>query len=161
MTKCDLEIWWMTLNNRTPSLLCQALCIISKPSLNSNWSYSPETLNSGRKNFFSSRVTFKFDGRPWKTIGHLFYTTPSLEHYFKAIGDFKLELQSRNIQFGSKSISLAVWPWYLTDDLEKQQGTSPKAHQALCIILSPYVNSNGSNSLETAKLGFDLCDFDL
>ena len=158
---CDLEIWWMTLNNRTPSLLCQALCIISKPSLNSNWSYSPETLNSGRKKFFSSRVTIKFDGRPWKTIGHLFYTMPSLEHYFKAIGDFKLELQSRNIQFGSKSISLAVWPWNLTDDLEKQQGTSPKAHQALCIILSQYVNSNGSNSLETAKLGFDLCDFDL
>ena len=111
--------------------------------------------------FFSSPVTTKFDGRPWKTIGHLFYTTPSLEHYFKAIGDFKLELQSRNIQFGSKSISLAVWPWNLTDDLEKQQGTSPKAHQALCIILSPYVNSNGSNSQETAKLGFDLCDFDL
>ena len=106
--------------------------------------------------FFSSRVTIKFDGRPWKTIGHLFYTTPSLEHYFKAIGDFKLELQSRNIQFGSKLISLAVWPWNLTDDLEKQQGTS-----RLCIILSPYVNSNGSNSLETAKLGFDLCDFDL
>ena len=158
---CDLEIWWMTLNNRTPSLLCQALCIISKPSLNSNWSYSPQTLNSGRNLFFSSPVTTKFDGRPWKTIGHLFYTTPSLEHYFKAIGDFKLELQSRNIQFGSKSISLAVWPWNLTDDLEKQQGTSPKAHQALCIILSPYVNSNGSNSQETAKLGFDLCDFDL
>ena len=111
--------------------------------------------------FFSSRVTIKFDGRPWKTIGHLFYTTPSLEHYFKAIGDFKLELQSRNIQFGSKSISLTVWPWNLTDDLEKQQGTSPKTHQALCIILSPYVNSNRSNSLETAKLGFDLCDFDL
>ena len=117
-----LEIWWMTLNNRTPSLLCQALCIISKPSLNSNWSYSPETLNLGWNFFFSSRVTIKFDGRPWKTIGHLFYTTPSLEHYFKAIGDFKLELQSRNIQFGSKSISLAVWPWNLIN------GTSSFVH---------------------------------
>ena len=29
-----------------PSLLCQALYIISNPLVNSNWSYSPETLNS-------------------------------------------------------------------------------------------------------------------
>ena len=31
---------------RTSSILCQALCIISKQLLNSNWSYSPEMLNS-------------------------------------------------------------------------------------------------------------------
>ena len=38
----------------TSSILCQALCIISKPSVNSNWSYSPETLNSGQnRRFFS------------------------------------------------------------------------------------------------------------
>ena len=30
------------------SRLHQALCIISKPSMKSNWSYSPETLNSGQ-----------------------------------------------------------------------------------------------------------------
>ena len=47
------------------------------------------------------------------------------------------------------------------DDLEKQEGTPSKEHQALCIISSPYVNSNWSNSLETAKWGHDLCDFDL
>ena len=100
---CDLEIWWMTLeNNRAPLLyyiklcalnqihrwietevtvrkrsirvkigdflscvtlkfdrwlwktidhtlvLLQALCIISQPSVNSNWSYSPETPNFGQ-----------------------------------------------------------------------------------------------------------------
>ena len=33
--------------------------------------------------------------------------------------------------------------------------------QALCIISSSYVNSNWSYSLETVKLGFDLCDLDL
>ena len=33
--------------------------------------------------------------------------------------------------------------------------------QALCIISLPYVNSNWSYSLETAKLGFDLYDLDL
>ena len=35
---------------------------------------------------------------------------------------------------------LAVWAWNLMDDLEKQQGTSLKDHQDLCIISLPYVN---------------------
>ena len=39
----DLEKQWGTF-----SLLCQALCIISSQSVNSNWSYSPETLNLGQ-----------------------------------------------------------------------------------------------------------------
>ena len=29
---------------------------------------------------------------------------------------------------------LAVWPWNLTDDLQKQQGTSSMEIQALCSI---------------------------
>ena len=46
-----------------------------------------------------------------------------------AIAEFKLELQSGNPQSGSNStIFSAVWPWNLTDDLEKQKGTSPKQH---------------------------------
>ena len=70
---------------------------------------------------FFSRVTLKFDRWPWKTIGHLFYATLGFVHHFVAIGQFKLELQSGNPQLGSKStIFLAVWPWNLTDDLEKQ-----------------------------------------
>ena len=56
---------------------------------------------------------------------------------------------------------LAMWPWNFTDDLEKQQGTSSKWHQALCIISLLYVNSNWSYAPVTAKLGFDLCDRDL
>ena len=40
-----------------------------------------------------------------KTIGHLFYATSSFVHHFVAIGEFKLELQSGNAQFGSKSTS--------------------------------------------------------
>ena len=123
---------------------------------------------------FMSRVTLQFDVWPWKTIGHLFYATSSFVHHFVAIGDFKLEFQSGNAQFGSNSTILepcdleiwrmtlknnraplqcyssfvhhlvvigeiklelqsgnaqsgsnsaifrAVWPWNLTDDLEKQ-----------------------------------------
>ena len=52
--------------------------------------------------YFSARVTVKFDRRPRKTIGHFFYTTSSFVHHFKSIGEFKLDLQSRNAQFGSK-----------------------------------------------------------
>ena len=70
---------------------------------------------------FSARVTMKFDGWPYKTIGHLFYATSSFVHLFVPIGEFKLKLQSGNAQFGSNStIFRAVRPWNLTDDLEKQ-----------------------------------------
>ena len=70
---------------------------------------------------FSARVTVKFDGWPRKTIGHFFYTTSSFVHHFKSIGEFKLGLQSRNAQFGSKLvICYPVRPWNLMDDVEKQ-----------------------------------------
>ena len=66
-----------------------------------------------------SRVTLKLDGWPWKTIGHLFYTTLSFVHHFKAMGDFKLELQSGKTHFGKKSafllasvtLKLNGWHW--------------------------------------------------
>ena len=42
--------------------------------------------------------------------------------HFKAIGESKLELQSGNAQSGSNlSIFRAVWPWNLTDDLQKHE----------------------------------------
>ena len=84
-------------------------------------------LQSGNAQFgskstiFFSRVTLQFEVWPCKTIGHLFYATSSFVHHFVAIGDFKLELQSGNAQFGSNSmIFRAVWPCNLTYDLEKQ-----------------------------------------
>ena len=96
-------------------------------------------LQSGNAQFgsksasFLSRVTLKFDGRPWKTIGNLFYTTLSFVYHFKAMGEFKLELQSGNAQFGSKSaIFCPLWPWNLTYDLENR--TSSMLLQAFCIV---------------------------
>ena len=84
---------------------------------------------------FENCVTLKFDGWPRKTIGHLFYATSSFVHHFVAIGDFKLEIQSRNAQFGSKSMVFrAMWPCHLTYDLRKQSGTPSMLLQALCII---------------------------
>ena len=145
--------------------------------MNSNWSYSPETVKLGcdlcdlwpwpsawtlplslvitPENFMTIRwwehnqkgVT---DGQTdrrtentihraaWsqlKTMGHLFYSTSSFMHNFVAIGVFKLELESGNDQFGSNSmIFRAMWPWNLTYDLQKQQGTSSMLLQASCII---------------------------
>ena len=119
----DLAIWRMTLKNNRASLQCYfKLCA----SYRSHWCI--QTWFRVRKraiwvkidNFYS-RVTLQFHVWPWKTIGHLFNATSSFVHHFLAIGELKLELQSGNGQFGSNStIFRAVWPWNLTDDLEKQ-----------------------------------------
>ena len=82
-------------------------------------------LQSGNAQFRSKSAIFlfrvTFDGWLWKTIGHLFYAMLSFVHHFKAIGAFKLELQSGNARFGSKSaIFCPQWSWNWTDDLEKQ-----------------------------------------
>ena len=81
--------------------------------------YSPETPNLGQNRWCF--VPLMFDGWPWKTIGHLSFAVSSFVQHFIAIGEFKLELQSGNAQFGSNStIFIAVSPWNLMDDLEKQ-----------------------------------------
>ena len=114
-----------------------------------------------------SRVTLKFDGWPWKTIGHLFYATSSFVQHFVAIGEFKLELQSGTAQSGSNStIFRALKPWNLMDDLAKQLGTSSMILQALCIISYPLVNSNLSYSRETLNSGqnrqfFEPCELEI
>ena len=87
-------------------------------------------------------------------------------HHFVPIGEFELELQSGNAQFGSNStIFRAVSPWNLTDDLEKK-GTSSMLLQALCIISYPLVNSNWSYSPEKPNLGqirrfLEPCDLEI
>ena len=120
---CDLEIWQMTLkNSRAPLLRCFKLCA----SFHSHrWIQTGVTVRKRpilvKIDDFFSRVTLKFHGWPLKTIGHLFYATSSFVHHFVAIGEFKLELQSGNAQFGSNStIFRALRPWNLTGDLQKQ-----------------------------------------
>ena len=120
---CDLEIWWMTLeNNRASTLCCFKLCA----TFHSHWWIQTGVTVRKRPIWvkfddFLSHVTFKFDGWPWKRIEHFFYSTSTFMHHFGAIGVSKLELESGNAQFGSNStIFRAVWPWNLTDDLEKQ-----------------------------------------
>ena len=119
---CDLEIWRMTLKNNRALLLCYFKLYASFRS--HRWIQAGVTVRKRpiwvKIDDFFSRVSLKFDVCSWKTIGHLFYATSSFVHHFLAIGDFKLELQSGNAQFGSNStIFRAVWPWNLTDDLEQ------------------------------------------
>ena len=120
---CGLEIWRMTLkNNRAPLQCYFKLCASFRSH---RWFKTGDTVRKRpiwvNIDDFFSRVTLQFDVWPWKTIGHLFYSTSSFVHHLVAIGEFKLELQSGNAQFGSNStIFRAVWPWNLTDDLEKQ-----------------------------------------
>ena len=91
---CDLEIWQMTLkNNRAPLLCYFKLCA----SFCSHWwiqtGVTVRRLPIWVKiNIFLSRVTLKFDGWPWKTIGHLSFSTSSSVHHFIIICEFKLEL---------------------------------------------------------------------
>ena len=122
---CDLAIWRMTLKNNRAPLLCHFKLYASFHS--HRWIQAGVTVQKRPIwvkiiNFFS-RVTLQFDVWPWKTIGHLFYATSSFVHHFVAIGDFKLELQSGNAQFGSNlMIFRAAWPWNLTYDLQKTLG---------------------------------------
>ena len=116
-------IWRMTLKNNRAPLLCYFKLYASFHS--HRWIQAGVTVRKRpiwvKIDDFFSRVTLKFEGWPWKTIGHLFYATSSFMHHFVAIGEFKLELQSGNTHSGSNStLFRAVWPWNLTDDLEKQ-----------------------------------------
>ena len=119
---CDLEFWWMTLkNNRAPLRYCFKLCA----SFRSHWWIQTKVTVRKRSirvkiGGLLSRVTLKFDGWPWKTIGHLFDVASSFMHDFIAISEFKIMLQSENAQFGSKSaihcpvrvtLKFGTWPW--------------------------------------------------
>ena len=103
---------------------------------NNSWKFHDDTMMGTWWKRCDRRTDGRTDGRTdrrtenticraaWsqlKTIGHLYYATSSSMHHFVAIGEFKLEVQSGNAQFGSKStIFRAMWPCNLMDDLEKQ-----------------------------------------
>ena len=77
---CVLEIWQMTLKNkRSPLLCCFKLCA----SFHSHqWIQTGVTVRKCpiwvKIEHFFSRVTLRFDGWPWKSIGHLFKATSAL-----------------------------------------------------------------------------------
>ena len=85
-------------------------------------------------------LTLKFDGWPWKTIGHLSYTTLSFVQHFKAIDIFKLELQSGNAQFGSKLV-IFLSPMTLKIDRWPSKTIGPLFYTGLYYILVWYSRS--------------------
>ena len=120
---CDLQIWWMTLKNNRALLLRRFK--LNEPFHSHRWIKTKVTVRKCsirvKIGDFLPHVSLKFNGCPWKTTGHLFYVSSSLMHQFIAISEFKLKLQSGTAQFGSKlAILCPLWPWNLTDDLEKQ-----------------------------------------
>ena len=67
------------------------------------------------------RVTLKFNGWPWKTIGQLSFAVSSFMQHFIAISEFKLELQSRNAQLGQiqrflELCDLEIWSMTLKNN---------------------------------------------
>ena len=101
---CDLDIQCMTSTNyRAPLLHNIKLCASSQtPQCNQTGVTVQKRSFRVKIIHFLSRVTLKFDGWPWKALGHLVYATLSFVHHFKAISKFKLELQSGNAQFRAK-----------------------------------------------------------
>ena len=103
-------------NNRAPLLHCIKFCASFQIYL---WIQIGVTVQKHsvrvKIDDFLFRVTLKFDRWSWKIIVHLFHATSSFVHHFVTIGEFKLELQSGNAAYGSKStIFLAVWLWRMT-----------------------------------------------
>ena len=114
------RIWCMTLKNNRAPLLCYFKLYASFRS--HRWIQELQSGNAqfgSKSTIFFSRVTLQFDVWPWKTIGHLFYSTSSFVHHFVTIGVLKLELQSGNAKFGSNltifksrvTLQFDVWPW--------------------------------------------------
>ena len=108
---CDLEIWWMTSKNyRVPLLHYVKLCVSSQTN---RWIQTGVTVRKRsirvKIGDFLSRVTSKFDGWPWKTIGHLFYATLSFARHFKAR---KRSIRVKISDLLSRvTLKIDGWPW--------------------------------------------------
>ena len=156
---CDLEIWRMTLKNNRAPLLCYFKLYASFRS--HRWIQAGVTARKRqiwvKIDDFLSRVTLQFDVWPWKTIGHLFYASSSFVHHFVAIGDFKLELQSGNAQFGSNltifgghvTLKFDGWPWKTIGHLFHATSSFLHHFVAICVFkleLQSGIAQSGSNS---------------
>ena len=158
----------MTLNNnRAPLLCCPKLCA----SFHSHqWTLTGVRVQKRpiwvKIDSFLSRVTLKFYTWPWKTIGHLFFATSSCVHHLVAIGEFKLELQPGNAQFGSKltiffscvTLKFDRWPWKTIGHLFFRSNIKLCAsfHHHMWIQTRVTVRKRSSLVLTYVTLTFDL-----
>ena len=94
-------------------MLLQALCSISYPLVNSNWSYSPEMPNLVQIRRFLEPYDLEIWRMTLKNKRAPLLCYFNFVHHFIATGEFKRELQSGNAQSGSNwtnfSRDLKVW----------------------------------------------------
>ena len=95
----NLQPYWLSDNKANLTDLIAAIGLVILHKLDSN------------RRFFS--VTLKFDGWRWKLIRHLFYTTSIFVHHFKAMSEFKLELQSGNTQLSDFFVLCDLKIWWM------------------------------------------------
>ena len=115
----QLEIWRMTLKNNRAPLLCYFKLCASFQS--HRWIQTGVTVRKRsiwvKISYFLSHVTLKFDGWPWKTIGHLFYVVSSFAQHFITIREFKLKLVRK------RSIQVKIGDFFVPWELEIWQMT--------------------------------------
>ena len=107
----------MTLeNNRAPLLYYSKLCASFQIHrwIETEVTLQKHSIRVKNGDFFLSCVTLKFDGWPWKTIGHLFYTTPSFVHHFKSIRNSNWSYDPETLNLGQNrqffvSRNLEIW----------------------------------------------------
>ena len=96
------------------SIVHQALCIISNPLVKSNWSYSPETLNSGHNRLFFVpcdleiwRMTLKNNRIPFLNNINL---CASFHHHMQIQPGVTVR---KRLNWGLTSVTLTfdLWPW--------------------------------------------------
>ena len=111
---CDLDLWPLTLT------FCMDVTFVTPENfiMIGWWEHSQKGVTDRRTDRQTDGQTdWTIHRAAWsqlKTIGHLYYATSSSMHHFVAIDEFKLELQSGNAQFGSKSMifepcDVAIW----------------------------------------------------
>ena len=102
-----------------------------------------------------------------KTIPHAFYTMSSFVHHFKAMGEFKLELQSRNAQFGSKSVIFLLYVTLKFDRWSSKiigylfYAASSFVHNFKAISELKLELQSGNAQFRSKSMFFVLCDHEI
>ena len=128
------------------------MCIISKPSVNSNWSYSPETPNLSQNWYF-----FPCDIKIWQTTLKN-YRAPFL-CYFKLCVLFHSHLSIRNgVTIRKRQICVKISDFFVPCDLEIWWMTLNKANLRDLIAATGLVILL---KLDSNRRFFSLCDLEI
>ena len=131
-----LEIWpWKSQAKVMGSkVISQMIADEQGKSTGAESSDRPSNLTqTGFKLSIFGQCDLEIDGWPRKTTGHLFYTISNIVHHFKAIGEFKLELQSGKAQFGScVTLKFDGWPWKTIGHLFYTMSSFVHNFKAIC-----------------------------